>query len=207
MDVIQSLATLAYDPRRSNFFRAQLIGALQILEEGHITYENMKGSWGGAMGQSQFMPTSFQNFSQDYDGDGKRDIWNNVGDVFASIAYYLKKQKWNGKFTWGREVILPDNFADIEADVLNPNPPRSCRGAMRSHSKRLSLKTWQAYGVRRLNADNLPDVDLEATLLRPSGEDGPAYLTYSNFRSILGYNCANYYALAVSHLADAVSVD
>ena len=86
MDVIQSLATLAYDPRRSNFFRAQLIGALHILEEGHITYENMKGSWGGAMGQSQFMPTSFQNFSQDYDGDGKRDIWNNVGDVFDNSS-------------------------------------------------------------------------------------------------------------------------
>ena len=107
-DVIRALVTLAYDPRRSTYFRAELFSALQILDEGHITPEQMKGSWAGAMGQSQFMPSSFLRYAQDFDGDGKRDIWMSEADVFASIAQYLKESDWRSDQTWGREVTLPN---------------------------------------------------------------------------------------------------
>ena len=108
--VIHSLATLAFDGRRSKFFRGELFGALRILNQGHISYEQMKGSWAGAMGNFQFMPSSFENFAVDYDKDGRRDIWNSKGDAFASAANYLSKSGWRGDQTWGRAVNLPKNF-------------------------------------------------------------------------------------------------
>lgn len=201
MDVIRSLATLAYDPRRTTYFRKQLLLALKILEEGHIDYPNMKGSWAGAMGQGQFMPSSFFAFAQDFDGDGKRDIWKNEGDALASIANYLGKNRWNNSLTWGRQVTLPEGFDAANADQIKRTSKRGCR-AMRQHSNPFSLSDWNKMGVRRMNGGDLPAVNVNATLVRPAGPDGPAFLTYGNYQAILSYNCSNYYALAVGQLAD-----
>ena len=202
MDVIRSLATLAWDRRRHAYFRSELLNALKILEQGHIARTDMKGSWAGAMGHGQFMPSSFLEYAQDFDGDGRRDIWANTADVFASIANYLKRFRWRDDMTWGRRVLLPADFAAHEERIAPDGPPRSCRRALRHHSRQLDLAEWQALGVRRLSGTDLPTREFKASLVRPGGADGPAYLTYGNFRSVLRYNCSNFYALAVGHLAD-----
>ncbi|MBL4601966.1 MAG: lytic murein transglycosylase [Emcibacteraceae bacterium] len=207
-NVVRSLMTLAYDMRRSSFFRRELMKALLILEQGHIAPDKMIGSWAGAMGQGQFMPTSFFAYAYDMDGDGKKDIWTNEADVFGSIGNYLSVHGWRPDQTWGREVKLPDDMTARQALVdltPEPNPPRSCKRALRDHSKKYSLDQWQEMGVRNLDNTDLPkvvDTNIEATLLMPMGIDGPAYLTYQNFRSILTYNCSNLYALGVSLLSD-----
>ncbi|MBU2968445.1 lytic murein transglycosylase [Pseudoalteromonas sp. C2R02] len=200
-DIIRSLATLAYDKRRAAYFRKELFNALIILDEGHIALKDMKGSWSGAMGQGQFMPSSFLRFAQDFDGDGKKDIWGNHADVFASIANYLKHFGWNDNQTWGREVTLPDNASTWLNTVKADKPEKGCR-ALRTHTDKLSLKEWNDYGIRRLNLKDLPDVNLKATLILPDGEKGQAFLTYDNYRTILRYNCANSYALTIGLLAD-----
>lgn len=203
--VVRSLLTLAYDDRRSAYFRGELLGALKILAQGDTTPDNMQGSWAGAMGQTQFMPSSFLAHAQDFDGDGRRDIWTTEADVFASIANYLKVHGWNDDVTWGRQVLLPDNFATTVAPkVARVAPPKYCARALKDHSRQLSLADWSAFGLKRLNGRPLPRRDLEASLVLPEGEGGPAYLTYPNFRSILSYNCSNFYALAVGHLAYAL---
>lgn len=207
-NVVRSLMTLAYDMRRSAFFRKELLNALTILEQGHIAPDKMIGSWAGAMGQGQFMPTSFFAYAYDMDGDGKKDIWTNEADVFGSIGNYLAVHGWRPDQTWGREVKLPDDMAARQALVdltHEPNPPRACRRALRDHSKKYSLDEWQEMGVRNLDGSDLPKVtstNIEATLITPMGIEGPAYLTYQNFRSILTYNCSNLYALGVSLLSD-----
>ncbi|MCC3860978.1 lytic murein transglycosylase [Pseudemcibacter aquimaris] len=207
-NIVRSLMTLAYDMRRSSFFRKELLKALQILEEGHIAPDEMIGSWAGAMGQGQFMPTSFFAYAYDMDGDGKKNIWTNEADVFGSIGNYLSVHGWRPDQTWGREVKLPDDLAARQALVdltHEPNPPRSCKRALSDHSKKYSLDEWQEMGVRNLDGSDLPKVtstNIEATLLMPMGVEGPAYLTYQNFRSILTYNCSNLYALGVSLLSD-----
>ncbi len=202
MNTVRSLVTLAYDPRRSAFFRKELLSALKILSEGHISVANMKGSWAGAMGQSQFMPTSFHGYARDHNGDGRRDIWTTEADVFASIANYLKKHKWSANGTWGRPVTLPEGFSLTSPDVKRTTKPKRCRRALKTHTRMLPLSRWQELGVRRLNGGDLPQVDIEASLVQPSGEGGQAYLTYANYRSILGYNCSNFYGIAVGLLAD-----
>ena len=202
MSVIQSLATLAWDPRRSGFFRSQLFAALEIIDEGHITAENMLGSWAGAMGQSQFMPASFKAYAQDFNGDDRRDIWTTEIDVFASIAHYLASHGWRGDRTWGRAVSIPDGMAPDNPELAQQETPRSCARALRSHSRNLSLAEWQDRGVRRLDGSALPEVDAMASMVQPGGAQGQTYLTYSNYRAILSYNCSNLYAMAVGHLAD-----
>lgn len=199
-NIIQSLVTLAYDPRRTAYFRKELLAALKILDEGHVTVDRMVGSWAGAMGQPQFMPSSFKAFAQDFDGDGRRDIWDSYVDVFASIAYYLKFYGWRSDQTWGRQVTLPKDFAERAAQA-NLAPP-STRCALRNHIGNMTLAQWQALGVRRLNGAALPKADVMASLARPDGPDGAAYLTYGNYRAILRYNCSDYYALTVGKLAD-----
>ncbi|GAB4119873.1 MAG: hypothetical protein Kow00104_02600 [Rhodothalassiaceae bacterium] len=200
MSVPRSLATLAWDRRRPDYFRGELLAALRILDERHIAAGEMIGSWAGAMGQSQFMPSSFLEYAQDFDGDGRRNIWSDPGDVFASIAHYLKKYGWNADMTWGRQVLLPEGMS---AGSLAPKePPRTCRRALDAHSERLPLPVWQDMGVRRLNGTALPKRDFLASLVEPAGPGGPAFLTYDNFRAILRYNCSNFYALAVGHIAD-----
>ena len=191
-NVPHALATLAYDGRRSAYFRKELLNALQILEEGHIAPSQMKGSWAGAMGQSQFMPSSFLSYAVDWDGDGKRDIWRTKPDVFASTAYYLKKAGWNDQLTWGRRVSLPDNFAMDGKDPMTLADKKIRKG----------LQLWTAAGVRSADGSPLPKANPVARLVMPSGAKGPAFLVYSNFDSILDWNRSNYYALAIGHLSD-----
>ena len=201
-NVIQALATLAYNPRRGSYFRKELLIALNILNEGDVAPAAMKGSWAGAMGQAQFMPSSFQTYAEDFNGDGRRDIWTTPVDVFASIAKYLKSYGWRDDRTWGRRVRLPKDFDERLAD--NDVGTTADRCALRDHIGHLSLADWAGMGVRRANGNPLPDVAVDASLVRPAGEKGPAFLTYGNFRAILRYNCSNFYALAVGHLADAL---
>ena len=186
--MIASLATLAYDGRRSAYFRGELLQALIILNEGHITADAMVGSWAGAMGQSQFMPSSFLNFAVDFDGDNRRDIWTTKADVFASAANYLARSGWRDDQTWGREVRLPAGFelALADLDVV----------------KRLS--EWQALGVRRADGGDLPARDLKASVVLPGGEGGPAFVIYDNYRTILKWNRSSYFAVSVGYLADLI---
>lgn len=181
-NVIGALATLAYHGRRQKFFRGELMNALRILDEGHIAVDAMKGSWAGAMGQSQFMPSSFLRFAVDRDGDGRRDIWQTPADVFASIANYMNGVGWKHGQGWGRQVRLPAGL-----DV-------------RQGGKR-SLRQWAAAGVRAADGGPLPASDMQAQLVR-GGEDGPPFLTYDNFRAILAWNRSNLFALAVGQLMD-----
>ncbi len=186
--VIAALATLAYDGRRSDYFRGELLKGLTILEEGHIAPVDMMGSWAGAMGQCQFMPSSFLNFAVDFDGDGRRDIWTTQADVFASAANYLARSGWRDDQTWGREVTLPDGFDPALADL--------------DVVKRLSA--WQALGVRRADGSDLPSRDLKASVVLPGGEGEPAYVVYSNYQTILKWNRSHYFAMSVGRLADLI---
>ena len=203
-DVIRSLATLAWaSPRdsRKTFFRKELLLAIKIINEGHISHQAMEGSWAGAMGQGQFMPSSFFGYAEDFNGDGRRDIWTTPEDIFASIANYLKNHRWDAAYTWGRQVTLPENFAEFAAGLQQQNAGQGCR-AERSHSKALTLGEWNDLGLRRLNGDQLPQAAIQGRLVRPDGESGPAFLVYDNFHGLLRYNCSNYYALVVGRLSD-----
>lgn len=184
--VISALATLAYDGRRSAYFRRELLDALKILDEGHISPAQMTGSWAGAMGQSQFMPSSFIKRAVDYNDDGRRDIWTTLGDVFASTANYLARAGWRKGQLWGREVKLP---ADFDTALAGLNSQKS-------------LADWQALGVRRANGRDLPTVDRQASIILPSEASEPAFMVYHNYRVFLQWNRSTYFALAVSQLAD-----
>ena len=187
--VIGALATLAHDGRRSAFFRKQLMDALVILDEGHIAPAKMMGSWAGAMGQNQFMPSSFVRFAVDFDGDGHRDIWTSKADVFASAANYLARSGWRGDQTWGREVRLPEGF-DVTLAGLEV---------------RKRLGEWQRLGVRRADGSDLPKRQLPASLILPAERDKPAYLVYNNFSTILKWNRSTFFAIAVGYLADRIA--
>ncbi|MEW6322321.1 MAG: lytic murein transglycosylase [Acidobacteriota bacterium] len=196
---VQALATLAWDGRREALFRAELLHALRILDAGYIGLGAMKGSWAGAMGQPQFMPSSYLRFAEDFDGDGLRDIWSSHADVFASIANYLRQHGWSNRETWGREVRLPPGGADrLMAEVGRRQT--GCR-AEREMSQPAPLARWHAIGVRSANGANLPDVDRDAALV-PAG--ARAFLVYGNYQALLGYNCAHAYALSVGLLADRI---
>jgi len=187
--VISSLATLAFDGRRSNFFRKELILALKIIEDGHITATAMKGSWAGAMGQNQFMPSSFHSFAIDYDGDGSADIWNSLPDIFASIANYLSKSGWKGNQSWGRPVLLPTTF------------PKKLVGK----KVKKKIQSWSELGVKKADGRRLPIAKMSASIIRPEkGGVGPAYIIYNNYRVILKWNRSNYFATAVGILADSL---
>lgn len=186
--VISALATLAYDGRRGAYFRRELLHALQILNDGHITPAQMTGSWAGAMGQSQFMPSSFLSRAVDHDGDGRRDIWTTHADVFASTANYLQRAGWRQGQSWGQRVSLPANFdaALIDLEVVK------------------SLAEWHALGVRRRNGQALPKTALSASLVAPDGPDGPVFLTHHNFRVFLQWNRSTYFGAAVGLLSDQI---
>jgi membrane-bound lytic murein transglycosylase B len=185
--VIASLATLAYDGRRSAFFRKELLRALKILEEGHIAVENMDGSWAGAMGQVQFMPSSFVTYAVDYDGDGRRDIWDNVPDALASAANYLSRSGWKKNQGWGGKVSLPSAFS---------------KALVTSASKK-TLKEWQQLGVTGKGVSG--QQNLRAYLVKPNKTGGPIYLAYPNYRVILKWNRSNYFAISVGTLADRIA--
>lgn len=196
--IIRSLATLGHDERRSAFFTRELMKALKILDEGHIAPDKFVGGWAGAMGQNQFMPSSFLNYAEDFDEDGRKNIWNNHVDVWASIANYLQKNGWRANSTWGAKVELtkPIDFAALKPETT----PRGCR-AYRHHTEALSLADWRAKGVviSKALADNR-----NYAMVVPDEDETRAYLVGPNFRGILAYNCANKYAVSVGLLADKV---
>ena len=187
--VIPALASLAYDGRRSAYFRKELFNALTVIDQGHIAAKDMMGSWAGAMGQNQFMPSSFLRYAVDYDGDGRRDIWGTLADIFASSANYLSKVGWRGDQTWGRKVRLPEGF------------DRALVGL----KVRKGLRDWQGLGVRRPDGRNLPTRNLRSSILLPGGADESAYVVYDNFRAILRWNRSNLFATAVGSLADRIA--
>jgi membrane-bound lytic murein transglycosylase B len=187
--VVRSLATLAFaDSRRPQFWREELAAALKIVQAGDIPLEALNGSWAGAMGHTQFMPTTYLRHAADFDGDGKRDIWRSAGDALASTANYLKASGWTKGQPWGFQVILPSGF-----DFGHSAPGRSKRAA-----------DWQALGVSTPAGEPWPATSTELSLLLPSGASGPAFLVTTNFRSILRYNASTSYALSIGLLANAL---
>lgn len=197
---VQALATLAFDGRRGDLFRNELFDALRIVDRGHIALERLKGSWAGAMGQPQFMPSSYLRYAEDFDGDGQRDIWSTPADVFASIANYLKAYGWDGEATWGRQVKVPGPVRETMERAGSRG--EGCR-AERALSRRRSLKEWHDMGVRTAAGGALPTQDRTASLLDAGDRQ---FLVYGNYEAILGYNCANAYALSVALLGDRITL-
>ncbi len=197
---VPALATLAWDPRRAAFFRGELFNALEIVNRGDIDLEKLRGSWAGAMGQVQFMPSSYLKFAEDFDGDGRRDIWSTPADVFASIANYLHGHGWTPDEAWGREVKVSLAAKQrIAGEVGSRNG--SCY-ATRNMTEALPLARWQELGVRLPTGGALPKADVGASLV--SG-DTRHFLVYSNYDALLDYNCAHSYAISVALLGDAVA--
>jgi membrane-bound lytic murein transglycosylase B len=196
---IPTLATLAYDSRRGAMFRSELLNALEILNRGDIELEHLKGSWAGALGQPQFMPSSYLRYAQDFDGDGRRDIWSSAPDVFASVAYYLQQRGWKKGQLWGREVIIPEEAAAGLADL--PRRTEGCR-ARREMSVPQPLTAWRKLGLKTVSRQPVPASALQASLVR---DDSRAFLVYDNYEALLDYNCAHTYALSVALLADRLT--
>ncbi len=193
---IPALTTLAYDTRRGTMFRNELFSALEILNRGDIELDRLKGSWAGALGQPQFMPSSYLLYAQDFDGDGRRDIWESEPDVFASVANYLKEHGWAAGNAWGREVKFPGKVrARAEAIPLRET---GCR-AERAMTDPRPLSAWRRMGVRTIAGAPVPSSAVKASLVRAGSR---SFLLYSNYDSILEYNCAHSYALSVALLAD-----
>jgi membrane-bound lytic murein transglycosylase B len=198
--IFQALATLAWEPRRSTFFRGELFDALTMVQRGHIEASRMTGSWAGAMGHPQFMPSSYLKYAEDFDKDGRRDIWRSTGDALASIANYLEESGWDDEFTWGREVRVTPAVRELIEKETEKRTEDSCY-AMRNMTERIPLKAWQALGVRTVNGRALPNADVEAGLVTT---DRRTFLVYENYDAILRYNCAHYYALTVALAADQI---
>jgi len=184
--VLRSTATLACVGRRRDYFREEFLSALDILQRGDVSPDRLIGSWAGAFGPTQFMPTSFKRYAVDFDGDGRRDVVDSVPDVVASTANNLKTDGWVAGESWGYEVVLPPNFDYLLAD----------------RSRQMTIGQWQGLGVRRAGDKPFPHPADRAALLLPAGARGPAFLTLANFRVIMKYNPAEAYALAIGHLAD-----
>jgi membrane-bound lytic murein transglycosylase B len=186
--VVQALVTLAHDERRATMFRRELINALKILDEGHVSLEAMNGSWAGAMGQVQFMPSTFLDFGRDGDGDDRIDIWGSTADALESAARFMSRN-WQRGFIWGRQVRLPSGFDPDLADI----------------DRMRSLDEWQEMGVRRVDGTALPDVDIRGAIILPSEGLEPAFLVYQNYRALLLWNRSHFFAIAVGHLSDRIA--
>lgn len=188
--VVPALATLAWEGRRGDFFKGELLQALRIIDEGHIDAAHMRGSWAGAMGQNQFMPSSFKAFAVDADGDGRKDIWGTQADVFASTANYLARSGWKDGERWGRRVTLPKGFPQslIGLEVKKP------------------LMEWVKLGVHQPDGQPPPVIPgMDASLVAPDGAGGPVYLVYDNYRAVMKWNRSTYFATSVGLLADAIA--
>ena len=189
MPTLDSLATLACDPRRSDFFRGELLTALRLLERESLSPADFRGSWAGAVGQTQFMPSAFEQHAVDDDGDGRIDLWNSSADALASGANLLRELGWQTGERWGREVRLPDGFDYTLSGAGRWRP----------------LSGWASMGVRRAGGEPLPEADMDAALLVPMGRHGPAFLVYRNFEVLLRWNRSHHFALAAGHLADRIA--
>lgn len=186
--VLSALASLAYEGRREKLFKDNFFAALQILAKGHTSVNELKGSWAGAMGQTQFMPVSFLNYAVDYDGDGRKDIWGTKADVFASIANYLASEGWNSEGTWGRQVKLTQDVPVSGLSKANMKP----------------LSFWKSNGVTRFDGSELPNVDIKASLIMPDGENGRIYLVYNNFHTLMKWNRSSYFGVSVGYLSERI---
>ena len=200
--VIASLVTLAFDGRRETMYKNQLWAALDILKEGHITLDKFKGSWAGAMGQTQFMPTSFNAYAVDYNGDGRKDIWTTEEDAFASIANYLKQAGWNDDLTWGRQVKLPEGFDN--SNILKRGTKTRSQWLEYWKDSERSLADWQALGVRKMDGSDLPNVDITAAMVMPDDVNGRMYLAYDNYKALMHWNRSYYFATSVGYLSDRI---
>lgn len=186
---VDALATLAFDGRRSDYFRGELINALKIIQQEDMNPDDLQGSWAGALGQCQFMPTTFLEYAADFDGDGHHDIWNNPADVFASVANYLDSLGWNDREGWGRAVQVPESFSHTRDDIKSTK----------------TLAQWQKLGVRNADGSDLPDASIAASLVLVGKDDAAQpYLIYDNYKSLLKWNRSRYFATAVGTLADAI---
>src|SRR5579884_193669 len=199
-DLLQALASLGYYGRRRDFFESEFVAALKIIDEG-VPRWRLKGSWAGATGYPQFMPSVALRLRSDGDGDGYADIWGNELDGLASIASYLRDAGWKPNVAWGIPVRTPSNL-NRAAIVSRTTAPR-CPQVYRRHSRWLTMREWRALGVEPLRR-SLPDDEM-ASLIEPDGPDATAYLTTVNYRAILDYNCSNFYAISVGVLADAIA--
>lgn len=188
-NIIRSLGTLYCTGTKAKFAKPQIVTALKILQHGDINLQRMNGSWAGAMGHTQFIPTTYTRFAIDQDGDGKRDIWDNIPDALGSTASYLRASKWQPGQTWGYEVSVPKG---IDPKKISPSTMKA-------------LGDWQKLGFLRVNGEPFPRPGDKATLFAPEGARGPSFLVLNNFRSILHYNTATSYALGVGHLADRLA--
>jgi membrane-bound lytic murein transglycosylase B len=186
--VIPALATLAFDGRRSTYFRGELMDALKIVDDGHVPANAMLGSWAGAMGQCQFMPSSFLKFAEDWNGDGRRDIWTTRTDVLASAANYLSKSGWHGDESWGRPVKLPAKFSERLIGL----------------DQKRAVTEWAKLGVKAANGQPLPKSTLEGSIIRPDNGGGAAFLVYDNFRVVMKWNRSTSFALAAGQLAEKI---
>jgi membrane-bound lytic murein transglycosylase B len=186
--VFGALATLAFEGRRAAFFRRELLSALTIADKGYADAAQMRGSWAGAMGQNQFMPSTYLGYAVDFDGDGRRDIWASLPDVFASMSNYLDRSGWNASYIWGREVHAPESIAASRVGLDHRAP----------------LATWERRGVRLPDGAALPRADIEASLLRMDGGMGPSYLAYGNFRALMAWNRSTYFGVSVGLLSDSL---
>ena len=202
---IDAVTTLAFDRRRSSFYRKQLFAALKILDDGLVPSGQLIGSWGGAVGMTQMIPTTFIESAYDWDGGGI-DIWNSYADAFASTANYLTsidKNPWSMDSTWGREVLPPKNIKSFYSSLEQENP-KGC-GAVKRRSIPKSLPEWSALGFKTIQNTSLPQrSDLEARLVAPDGIDGRMFLVYPNYKNILYYNCSSYYAISIGQLSDEI---
>lgn len=189
MPTLDSLATLACDPRRSKFFTGELLTALQLMQRDSLEPQRMRGSWAGAVGHTQFMPSTYERAAVDGDGDGRIDLWGSQRDALASAANFLQLLGWKRELRWGREVRLPPDFEWRLAGL----------------DTSLSLAEWGAKGVARGDGRALPTADIRGSILVPAGHEGPAFVTYDNFDVIMGWNRSEFYALSVGHLADRIA--
>ena len=198
--VFQALATLAWEPRRADYFRAELFDALRIVQRKHIDIGAMFGSWAGAMGQPQFMPSSYLKYAYDFDRDGRRDIWDSTADTLASIANYLRSFCWRNDETWGREIALPGAMRPrVVGDAALRN--HGC-AAVRTMTARHDLEYWAERGVRLADGSLLPRAEMTASVVVTV--DTRSFLVYPNYETILAYNCTHHYALSVAMLADKI---
>jgi len=201
-NVISSVVTLAFDGRRETMYKNQLWAALDILKAGHITLDKFNGSWAGAMGQTQFMPTSFNAYAVDYDNDGRKDIWTTQADAFASIANYLKQAGWNDDLTWGRQVKLPEDFD--KGYVLKRGTKTRKQWLEYWADSERSLADWQSLGVRKMDGTDLPNADVTAALVMPDDMGGRMYLAYDNYKALMHWNRSYYFATSVGYLSDRI---
>jgi membrane-bound lytic murein transglycosylase B len=186
--ILSSLATLAWEGRRAAFFRGELFNALTILDKGDVPAAQMRGSWAGAMGQCQFMPSTYLKYAQDWDGDGRRDIWQNRGDVLASTANYLSQIGWHDDRGWGRPVRLPKNF---DRHLIGLDTKKT-------------MKQWSSLGILAADGKKLPARSWDMSVVMATPDDGPAFLVTDNYRAIMTWNRSTLFALSVGHLADAL---